>query len=343
MGNHEEDIESSGENAMFNELEVEPEFEIKEQSVEDYSNTKMSLDGAEAVKGLPIVNRKKNEDGSVHEDHQKLEEEHKSKGQSLRKHGDPLMGLDEAQAIIGSPMRNDAVGNRTVSTFEHAEVDNIGHKMEAGRPLLFELGDTKEEFQKSLSLVTILAKMLLDSNKHVVLHFDTETNAFPNAIRFAFHHHFKDMKKTTNFEEFQSSDKSIFVCSYRKIRGLEFASVTVLIDRDIYFVQHYLVETLARCTTKLSVVVLPESSALDNVIKKWKAKELVNQWKTKIVSKKNQTKHYEFEFNHEEKIAYGKFKFDYYESLEKEFNLPSKNETTASFRKDEAMEIVIQR
>ena len=107
--------------------------------------------------------------------------------------------------------------------------------------------------------------------------------------------------------------------------------------------QHYLVETLARCTTKLSVVVLPEISALDNVIKKWKAKELLNQWKTKIVSKKNQTKHYEFQFNHEEKIAYGKFKFDYYERLEKEFNLPSKNENTASFRKDEAMEIVIQR
>ena len=343
MGNHGEDIDSSGENAMFDELEVEPEFEIKEHSVEDYSNTKMSLDGAEAVKGLSIANRKKNEDGSVHKDHQKLEEEHKSKGQSLRKHGDSLMGLDEAQAIIGSPMRNDAVGNRTVSTFEHAEVDSIGHKMETGRPLLFELGDTKEEFQKSLSLVTILSKMLLDSNKHVVLHLDTETNAFPSAIQFAFHHHFKDMKKTTNFEEFQSSDKSIFKCSYRKIRGLEFARVTVLIDRDIYFVQHYLVETLARCTTKLSVVVLPEISALDNVIKKWKAKELLNQWKTKIVSKKNQTKHYEFQFNHEEKIAYGKFKFDYYERLEKEFNLPSKNENTASFRKDEAMEIVIQR
>ena len=337
MANHKENKESSGEKSISDELEAE------RQSVENCSNTKMSQDEAEAMKGSPTVNRKKSEYGLTYEDQQKPEgeAEHESKGQSVKNYGDSIMGLDEAQAIIGSSIGNDAGGNCTISSFVHAEVDNNGFKIETERPLLLELGD-KEEFEKILSLVAILKKVLIKSSKHVLLHFDTEINSIPSALRFAFDHYFNDIKKTTNYEEFQSSNKSILVCSYPAFRGLEYSRVTVLIDRDIYFEQHYLVEMLARCTSKLLIVVLQNSSALDYVITKWKTQDLVNQWKTEISLKNNQNKDYQFKYDDKEKVVQGEFKFKYYTRLKEDFK-SLRIKTTANTRKHDARKIITQK
>ena len=311
------------------------EREIKEQSVENYINTKMDLDGAEAIKRSPVVNRNKNEDGSIHE------AKHESKEKSVKNYSGFRMELDEAQAIIGSPMGNYNGGNSLRSNFEHAEVDSIGHDIETEKPQLFELGD-QEEFKKSLSLVAIFTKLLSFSNKHVVLHFDTEPNSIPSALRFAFDHHFRDKKETTNFKEFESN-KRVLVCSYPTFRGLEYPRITVLIDRNIYFQQHYLVEMLTRCTSKLFVVVLQNSPALANVIEKWKTDELVNQWKTKISEKRNQTKDSEFSWDDEQKIINGIFKSKYYEELARTFkSLSIDNESTSSARVYTAQEIINQ-
>ena len=212
-----------------------------------------------------------------------------------------------------------------------------------GKPLLFELED-KEEFEKSLSLVAIFKKVLTTSSKHVVLHMDTKTNAIPSALRFAFDHHFSDIKKTTNYKEFQSSSKSILICSYPAFRGLEYSRITVLIDRDIYFLQHYLVEMLSRCTSELFIVVLQKSSALDYVIEKWKTKELVDQWKTEISKKNNQNKDCQFDCVDEQMIIKGKFKSKYYMQMEEAFKSSRINDnSTSSNWNHEAREIINQR
>ena len=337
-GNHEENKQSSGEKSI-----ISDELKAEAQSAENYGNTQMGLDGAKAMKVSPMVNRKKNEDGLTHEDQQEFEGEveHEVKGQLVKNYGVSVMGLDEAQAIIGSSMGNDSGRNSTISHFEHAKVDSAGHKIETGRPLLLELGD-KEGFEKILALVAILEKVLIESSKHVVLHFHTETDSIPSALRFVFDHHFKDIKKTTNYDEFELSNKSILVCSYPQFRGLEYSRVTVLIDCDIYFEQHYLVEMLARCTSQLLVVVLQNSLALDCVIKKWKTKDLVYQWKTEISLRDNQIKDYEFFHDDKQKIVQGKFRSKYYNRLEEDFKL-SRIKPTASNRKHEAKEIINRR
>ena len=330
-------------NFVSNKVEVEPKQKIKGPQEKDHGNTKIGLDGAEAM-----VNRINKKDGSINEDqdHQEIEvdAEHESKRQSVKGYSDSKIGLDEAQSIIGSPIENDTGGNRTVSNFTHAEVDSIGHNIETEIPLLFELGD-KEEFDKSLSLVAIFKKLLITSSKHVVLHFDTATNAIPSALRFAFDHHFNNVNKTTNYKDFHlSNNKSILVCSYPVFRGLEYSRVTVLIDRDLYFEQHYLVEVLSRCTSELSVVVLQNSSALDYVIKKWKTEELVNQWKIKISLNDNQSENYKLFFVDEQKTINGKFRSKYYKHLKEAFNLSSiKSETTAYNREQAAWKTIYKK
>ena len=49
--------------------------------------------------------------------------------------------------------------------------------------------------------------------------------------------------------------------------------------------QHYLIEVMARCTDKLSIVVLQRSNALSKIIQHWecesKEKQLIDHWKVK--------------------------------------------------------------
>ena len=322
-------------------------YNKRKKTKENHGNTKKHLDEAESIKGSPMVNRTNNKDGSINEDQDRQENEfdaeHESKIQSGKGYNDSIIGLDEAQSIIGSPIENDTSANRLVSNFTHAEVNSIGHNIETNIPLLYELGD-KEELDKSLSLVAIFRELLITSNKHVVLHFDTATNAIPSALRFAFDHLFINVNITTNYKDFHlSNDKSILVCSYPVFRGLEYSKVTVLIDRDIYFEQHYLVEALSRCTSELSIVVLQNSSAMDNVIKQWKTKELVNHRKIEITLHDNQSDDYTFRDIDKQTIN-GLFRPKYYEHLKEELDLSSiKSEITLNDIKQAAWNTIYKK
>ena len=100
---------------------------------------------------------------------------------------------------------------------------------------------------------------------------------------FTFAHYSEIQHKIkSKYESFISGEKSIFVCSCPTFRGLQHAKITVVIDRNIYNVQHYLVETLARCTADFCIAVLKNSSTLKNVTAKWKSKQMIEQWNIEI-------------------------------------------------------------
>ena len=121
-----------------------------------------------------------------------------------------------------------------------------------------------------------------------MLHFDTVNNGIPRNLQFIFEYHFDIHEKVTNnYQEFALPNRSILVCSYLTFRGLEHPEITIIVDRDIYFLQHYLVESLARCTSKLTVVVLQKSTTLTKVLEEWKKNQLVDHWKI-ICSKDTQ-------------------------------------------------------
>ena len=253
------------------------------------------------------------------------------------------MGLDEAQAVIGSHTKDDTGRNITVSKFEYAVVEKTGLKISTQRPELFELGD-KKEFDKTLCLIAIFEKILKSGNKHVLLCFDTEPSAIPRSLLFVLEHHFnKHEKVTTIYEEFVSFKESILVCSYPKFRGLEYPLVTVLIDRDIHFVQHYLVEIFARCTSKLNVVVVQNSTDLTRVTIAWKTESLVSQWETKISKKDMQRENCVFGHDICRNIIKVTCKSQYYEKLQALMLSTSKHETIASNRRHAAGKILDQR
>ena len=251
------------------------------------------------------------------------------------------MGIDEAQAITESPAEIGNGENKTVSKFRYAAADEIGHKISFKRPDLFELED-RCEFRKVLSLIAIFEKLDIRNKSQVFLHFDTLSNEIPSTLQFIFEHHFGIHEKVTdNYQEFDSLKKSILVCSFIQFRGVEYPKVTVVIDRDIYFLQHYLAESLARCTSKLTIVVLQNSATLKNVTEEWKRSQLVNQWKT-LCDKDTHTKKFVFKKQKDDKIINVTFKDEYYGKLEDRFRgiSANKDELKESKMKSYAKKII---
>ena len=140
-----------------------------------------------------------------------------------------------------------------------------------------------------MSILKKLGIKISDSNnKHVILHFDTTTDEIPKPLENAFKYLLIQNKVTSNYKDFNDSskDKSILVCNFPTFRGLEHANVAIIIDQDIYNVQHYLVEAMARCTIKLAVVVLQRSEAISQITDEWKGRnkneQLIDEWKIEI-------------------------------------------------------------
>ena len=103
-------------------------------------------------------------------------------------------------------------------------------------------------------------------------------------------------KITNSYKDFKndSLEKYIFVGNFRTFRGLEHPRITIIIDRDIYSLQHYLVECIARCTTDLNIVLLGLNKSLDNITLKWKegisGEPLIDTRRIKLNDKRNQSK-----------------------------------------------------
>ena len=277
----------------------------------------------------------------------------------------PTLGLDEAQAVSESVWETgDGVitatrnflktaargfsfgGNKTTTKFHYAAVDKPGHNISTKKPELCEVAG-KDDFQKVISLIAIFEERQIKRGEHIVLHFDTATNAIPEIFFFVFKHHFQIQEKITNsYEVFKSQEKSILVCSYPTFRGLEHPKITVVIDRDIYYVQHYLVETVARCTTDLCIVVLENSSTLKRIIAEWKSKHVTEQRNIEITENAGEMENFKTELKSTKngKIINANLSFEYCQKLGKEYEELVNEEKKFQFkRKLEARKTLQQR
>ena len=138
--------------------------------------------------------------------------------------------------------------------------------------------------------------------------------------------------------------KYIFVGNFRTFRGLEHSRITIIVDRDIYSLQHYLVECIARCTTYLNIVLF----GVNNV--KWKkgikGNPLIKSWKIVLSKDKQQSnKIWEMMRSQLKKVIADIEKYQIittdtfsqeYKKLEKTFN-------ETSFQENEEEDIILMR
>ena len=211
------------------------------------------------------------------------------------------IGLDEAFGFAEIPRASREDRNRIVNRFRYIPSKGVGHNVKSQCPKLFEVdyaNTEKQSFENVFALTRTFKELKIKScnsnNKHVILHFDTSNNETPILLAPVIEYLEIGPKITNNYRDFKYVEsRSILVCNFRLFRGLEHSNITIIIDRDFYNVQHYLVETMTRCTTKLNIVVLQKSESISNIIAQWE-KELDNQpliehWKVQFNRERKET------------------------------------------------------
>ena len=204
------------------------------------------------------------------------------------------IGLDEAFGFAGIPRASRDDWNRIVNRFRYIPSKGIGHNVKSQCPKLFEVdyaNTEKQSFENFCALTRTLKELKIkncnSNNKHVILHFDTSNNENPILLAPLIEYLEIGPKITNNYRDFKYvKSKSILVCNFRFFRGLEHSNITIIIDRDMYNIQHYLVETMARCTTKLNIVVLQKSESISNIVAQWEkeldGQPLIEHWKVQF-------------------------------------------------------------
>ena len=259
------------------------------------------------------------------------------------------LGLDEAFGVAETLRGNYVIKNEIVNRFTYETAEDTGHKISSEKPKLFEVCDNQIEFLKLSSLRVIFQNLNVPNsnryNKHVVLHFYTINDEIPKFFKRVFESLGMCGKVTSYYQEFRNNNngKHILVCSFRKFRGLEHPAVTVVIDHDIYSLQHYIVETIARCTTRLAVVILDKCDAVMKITEKWKGgldgRPVVEQWKieTKIEKKKRKNS---FQINEDLKLI---TVYIFSKELDEYRNQKNGEEDLKCMMKEEAVETIRKR
>ena len=248
---------------------------------------------------------------------------------SAAQFGASYLELDEAFDYAGTPTANDDYGSKIENRFKYEKATHIGHGAESKLPVMFQLYEYENKFQKIVSLAAIFENMQIASScansKHVLLHFNVNNDILKLAFKLLDLKHSTKVstKITASYEEFKNDNlgKYIFVGNFRTFRGLEHSRITIMIDRDIYCLQHYLVECIARCTTHLNVVALGSNKTINGITQKWKeeisGKPLIEVRKIILNKKRKQSNDAGFQEN--ERITIDTFSQEYIK-LQQTFN-----------------------
>ena len=251
---------------------------------------------------------------------------------SLAQFGAFNLELDEAFDFARVPQAADDNESQIENSFKYEKAAHVGHRVESALPIVFELCSYDNEFQKILSLAAVFKNLNIDSNtancKHVLLHFNVNNDISWLGFKlFDLKYNTEVTNKVTNsYNDFKenASCKYIFVGNFRTFRGLEHSRITILVDRNIYSLQHYLVECIARCTTYLSVILLGNHSNLDSIIQKWRegigGKPLIEIRQIILNKERKQPKN--ADTREKERIIIDTFSHEY-QTLQQTFNRPS--------------------
>ena len=129
-----------------------------------------------------------------------------------------------------------------------------------------------------MTLTAFLLKEVIrtESKRIAIIHFQS-TNAPWLQQLIQLESYFAGLTLTDNVEKYltNTNDYMVLVSSYATVTGLEFAEVLLILEKDEYYLKHYISEAITRCTSHLSILVrhLWNKKIQSNTVK-----DLANHW-----------------------------------------------------------------
>ena len=293
---------------MRNPIEINNLIWVTQKLLKEEQTIYQHQEEKQTSRKLTILNRRKLEDKQSGQELKEVKSSSTSSSAQITESGNKIsrkvtrkdqssvlkIGIDEAFGLAKFLRGSKDNGNKIVNSFTYIPSKDTGHFIKTYNPKVFEMVGANTHdytFEKLFVMNYVLKDLNIlksnSNNRHVILHFNTKNDEIAKCLAFVFQFHKRGIKVTTNYEDFKyDHEKSVFVCNFSSFRGLEHSNIVIAIDHDIYCVQHYLVEAMARCTNNLAVVVLEKSETVSRIIEKWEdgldRKSLIDRWKVQV-------------------------------------------------------------
>ena len=137
---------------------------------------------------------------------------------SVAQLGASYLELDEAFHYAGIPTADEDGGSKIENRFKYEKATHIGHGAESKLPVVFQLYQYENKFQKIISLAAIFENIQIASSsansKHALLHFNVNNDILKLAFKLLDLKHNTEVrtKVTASCEEFKNDSLRKYFC-----------------------------------------------------------------------------------------------------------------------------------
>ena len=192
---------------------------------------------------------------------------------------------DEYFSVLGTPNKEKSKHyQRFVTNYRYNLKSKIGHTISGDLPELFGLTELADRLQQIELIAFFLGSIMEINKKHVaIIHFESK---YPHWLeQLLCLKHFQGL--TINFDagefikQHLDQDKQkreiqeVLATDFRSVRGFEFSNVLLLLNENEYHCRHFIPEAMARCMSKLSILLVPchkefnQSGTVLTIVDEW--------------------------------------------------------------------------
>ena len=189
-----------------------------------------------------------------------------------------IIDRDELHKLTSTGRTEDNENNhKIVTTYHYPCSSKIGHGIPVPLPKIIRLPPSISQYEEIALIGILLTKIeILEMKKMVVVHFEKSDplwliRLLQLPIISA------SLSMTDNVEMFfkNQSDSLILVKNYNFVKGMEFANVLLILDRNEYHLKQFIPEAMARCQGNLSILI---KSSYHSNHEQDTVEDLVNYW-----------------------------------------------------------------
>ena len=190
-------------------------------------------------------------------------------------HSQRIVHYDELFKLMPTEIMENKINcQETVTKYSYKCNSQIGHNISGPLPQLVKLAESADPCEQVALVATVLNEIInCVYTKTAVIH--CEPNDLPLWLKSLFQ--VAHVAMTTDVEKFlkDESENLVLVKNLNFVRGLEFTDVLLILDSNEHHLRHFIPEAIARCMSKLSILIRPslhtneKSDTVADLVETW--------------------------------------------------------------------------
>ena len=190
--------------------------------------------------------------------------------------------LDQAFEKVATLQKGNTGKNAVVTNFDFVCEPTQGVDIKGEKPKVIRFSEKicSTSDMAVIALASALSEFIKRNKTTTLLHLTDEKPEILKRALQLFPTFLANFSYTENTEEYikkREQSKMILTSNFRRVNGMEFDHVVILVNHSEYYLKYYLPQVMSRCTYDLNLVLLPKGLQTEESRKTIEAKGTVEE------------------------------------------------------------------